>query len=223
VFSQAALRAVGWAIVHSLWQGALVALAFACVSSLARGAGAHVRYACACVALALMLSLTVATACLGGASTHGLFARDEVSSEWSRTYSSGERARAEQAFKSNASPAAQARVARGASVPFRAGGSADGRRAPAPRNTRPGRRAHGADAAATRSRARARAGARQALRLPRQPFADGGRSPSLLSPGGVVALAAFARRARARVRRRGGRGRGGRRALVRARPRRART
>src|SRR2546421_10374242 len=95
VLSQAALRAVGWALVHSLWQGALVALAFACVSSVARGAGAHVRYACACVALALMLLLTVATACLGGASARGLFARAEAPSEWSRTYSSDERARAE--------------------------------------------------------------------------------------------------------------------------------
>ena len=81
--SQAAARAVGWAIVHSLWQGALVALAFACVSALARNAGAHVRYACACVALASMLLLTVATACLGGDSARGLFAREDAPSEWS--------------------------------------------------------------------------------------------------------------------------------------------
>src|SRR5436305_11768228 len=97
VLSQAALRAVGWAIVHSLWQGTLVALAFACVSSLAKGAGAHVRYACACVALALMLLLTVATACAGGVPARGLFSREEAPSEWSWPYPSGERAGAEHA------------------------------------------------------------------------------------------------------------------------------
>jgi beta-lactamase regulating signal transducer with metallopeptidase domain/peptidoglycan/xylan/chitin deacetylase (PgdA/CDA1 family) len=106
--SQAAARAVGWAIVHSLWQGALVALAFACVSALARNAGAHVRYACACVALASMLLLTVATACLGGASERGLFARAEAPADWSWTYPAGERAGAERASKSDASSATRA-------------------------------------------------------------------------------------------------------------------
>src|SRR5436305_12593843 len=114
VLSQAVLRAVGWAIVHSLWQGALVALAFACVSTLAKNACAHVRYVCACVALALMLLLTVATACTGGAPARGLFAREEAPSEWSWTYSSGEHAGAERGVKSDASPAPQ--TARGATA-----------------------------------------------------------------------------------------------------------
>jgi beta-lactamase regulating signal transducer with metallopeptidase domain/peptidoglycan/xylan/chitin deacetylase (PgdA/CDA1 family) len=108
VLNQSAARAVGWAIVHSLWQGALVALAFACVSAVARSAGAQVRYACACVALASMLLLTVATACLGGASERGLFARAEDASEWSWTYPAGERASAERASKSAASTATRA-------------------------------------------------------------------------------------------------------------------
>lgn len=107
VTGQAALRTAGWAIVHSLWQGALVALAFACVSTLLKDARAHVRYACACVALASMLLLTVATACLGGDSARGLFAREDAPSEWSWTYPAGEHLRAERAVKTDASSAPQ--------------------------------------------------------------------------------------------------------------------
>jgi len=108
VFGQAALGAVGWAILHSLWQGALVALAFACVSSMAKDAGAHVRYACACAALGLLLLLTVATACLGGTSAQGLFARAQAPSEWSWIYAADERAGAERALKAAASTTTQA-------------------------------------------------------------------------------------------------------------------
>jgi beta-lactamase regulating signal transducer with metallopeptidase domain/peptidoglycan/xylan/chitin deacetylase (PgdA/CDA1 family) len=107
VFGQAALGAVGWAILHSLWQGALVALAYACVSSIAKDAGAHVRYACACAALGLLLMLTVATACLGGTSARGLFARAQAPSDWTWAYAADERAGAERAPKSAASTRTQ--------------------------------------------------------------------------------------------------------------------
>ena len=56
-----ALDALGWALVHFLWQGALVALLYACFAALARGAGAQARYLAACAALALMLALPLAT------------------------------------------------------------------------------------------------------------------------------------------------------------------
>ncbi|PYS80516.1 MAG: hypothetical protein DMF67_20090 [Acidobacteria bacterium] len=114
VLSQAALRALGWALVHSLWQGALVALAFACFSALTAKACACVRYACACAALALMLLLPVATACLEGVSARGLFAREESSSEWAWADSARERVRAGQGPKSAAPHAPQ--TAEGASA-----------------------------------------------------------------------------------------------------------
>jgi len=91
-------------------QGALVALLFACVSSLAKDAGAHARYACACVALALMLLLPVATACLGGVSARGLFAREEPSSEGAWADSARERAGAERGLRPFGPPAPRRRL-----------------------------------------------------------------------------------------------------------------
>ncbi|MCA1634012.1 MAG: polysaccharide deacetylase family protein [Acidobacteria bacterium] len=64
MLAEAPLRAIGWALVHSLWQGALVALVYACFASLAKSSAANVRYVAACAALVLMLALPVATACL---------------------------------------------------------------------------------------------------------------------------------------------------------------
>jgi beta-lactamase regulating signal transducer with metallopeptidase domain len=104
---QSALSTVGWALVHSLWQGALVAILFACFSALAARAGAGVRYACACVALALMLLTPLATACLGGVSARGLFAREQFSTEWTWADSARERVRAGQGFESAATRAPQ--------------------------------------------------------------------------------------------------------------------
>jgi beta-lactamase regulating signal transducer with metallopeptidase domain/peptidoglycan/xylan/chitin deacetylase (PgdA/CDA1 family) len=62
ILAEETLRAVGWALVHSLWQGALVALLYGCFASLARDAAANVRYVAGCAALALMLALPVTTA-----------------------------------------------------------------------------------------------------------------------------------------------------------------
>jgi beta-lactamase regulating signal transducer with metallopeptidase domain len=59
---------VGWALVHFLWQGALIALAFAAVNRAARRSVPAVRYGAACAALALMMAAPVATgAWLAGA------------------------------------------------------------------------------------------------------------------------------------------------------------
>lgn len=109
ISTQGALDAVGWALVHFVWQGALVAILFACFSALTRNATANVRYAGACVALALMLALPVATAALAASSARGLFAREEIfSSEGTWTDSARERRRAERGIKSDAAPAPQA-------------------------------------------------------------------------------------------------------------------
>ncbi|MBC7933683.1 MAG: hypothetical protein H7Z38_24240, partial [Rubrivivax sp.] len=109
ISTQGALDAVGWALVHFVWQGALVAVLFACFSALTRNATANVRYMGACVALALMLALPVATAALAASSARGLFAREEISSsEGMRTDSARERRRAERGIKSDAPPATQA-------------------------------------------------------------------------------------------------------------------
>lgn len=59
---------VGRALLHSLWQGILVAGLLGVALSVLRGRAAHVRYAAACAALALMLVFPLATAWqLGGA------------------------------------------------------------------------------------------------------------------------------------------------------------
>ncbi|NOK14311.1 M56 family metallopeptidase [Corallococcus exercitus] len=56
------LEAVGWALVHLLWQGALVAVALALALRWVGRRSANLRYALACGALGIMLVLPVATA-----------------------------------------------------------------------------------------------------------------------------------------------------------------
>jgi len=51
-----AARALGWALVHFLWEGAAVAALLAAVLFLGRPASARLRYGLACVALAVMLA-----------------------------------------------------------------------------------------------------------------------------------------------------------------------
>jgi beta-lactamase regulating signal transducer with metallopeptidase domain len=55
------LQALGWALVHFIWQGALVALLYAGVATLLRRRAASLRYSVACAAMLLMLVLPVAT------------------------------------------------------------------------------------------------------------------------------------------------------------------
>ncbi|QDA60991.1 M56 family metallopeptidase [Hymenobacter jejuensis] len=59
--SPALVRALGWTLVHSIWQGAVVALALAGLLLLLRRHSAQVRYATAAAALVTLLSLAVVT------------------------------------------------------------------------------------------------------------------------------------------------------------------
>lgn len=54
-------QALAWALLHFLWQGALVALALAGLLASLRRANARTRYFLACSALAVMIALPVAT------------------------------------------------------------------------------------------------------------------------------------------------------------------
>lgn len=80
LLSQTTFHALGWALVHSLWQGALVALAYSCFASLTRNSAAHVRYVAACAAMGLMLLLPAATATRALNSPQINFAHANVSS-----------------------------------------------------------------------------------------------------------------------------------------------
>jgi len=60
--SAALVNAVGWALIHFVWQGALVALLLAAVLALAPRRAARVRYAAACTALLVLAFLPMATA-----------------------------------------------------------------------------------------------------------------------------------------------------------------
>ncbi|SHK59040.1 M56 family metallopeptidase [Hymenobacter psychrotolerans] len=61
VLSPALVRALGWTLVHSLWQGAVVALALAGLLLLLRRHRAAVRYNVSAVALIVMLGLAAVT------------------------------------------------------------------------------------------------------------------------------------------------------------------
>ena len=61
IFTHPLLHALGWILLHFLWQGALVALLLAGVLTLLRERLSHARYAAACAALALMLLLLAVT------------------------------------------------------------------------------------------------------------------------------------------------------------------
>ena len=61
LLSQPIFQALGWALIHFIWQGALVALLYASLRVILRRRAAHVRYAVACCALLLMFALPAAT------------------------------------------------------------------------------------------------------------------------------------------------------------------
>ncbi|MBV9209552.1 MAG: energy transducer TonB, partial [Acidobacteria bacterium] len=61
LLSQPIFQALGWALIHFIWQGALVALLYASLRVMLRHRASNVRYAVACGALLLMLGLPVAT------------------------------------------------------------------------------------------------------------------------------------------------------------------
>lgn len=54
-------QALGWTLIHFIWEGALVATLYASVSVLLRRSTANVRYATACIAMLLMLIAPAAT------------------------------------------------------------------------------------------------------------------------------------------------------------------
>ncbi|HKS40375.1 MAG TPA: M56 family metallopeptidase [Blastocatellia bacterium] len=54
-------QALGWALVHFIWQGAIVAILYAGVAVMLRKRAANVRYSVACAAMLLMLALPIAT------------------------------------------------------------------------------------------------------------------------------------------------------------------
>lgn len=58
---RAMVGVLGWALVHFLWQGALVALMLWCVLALTAARAAQVRYVAACAALFVMVALPVIT------------------------------------------------------------------------------------------------------------------------------------------------------------------
>jgi beta-lactamase regulating signal transducer with metallopeptidase domain len=91
----ALLEALGWALVHFVWQGALVAGLYACADALLSSrASADARYALALSALALMLLLPLVTAAAALDSSRGLFVRGESASDASRSGDTRERVRA---------------------------------------------------------------------------------------------------------------------------------
>jgi beta-lactamase regulating signal transducer with metallopeptidase domain/peptidoglycan/xylan/chitin deacetylase (PgdA/CDA1 family) len=55
-------QAVGWGLAHSVWQGALVAAAFAAANRALRESSAQARYVAGCAALALLVALPITTA-----------------------------------------------------------------------------------------------------------------------------------------------------------------
>ncbi|MEE8584874.1 MAG: M56 family metallopeptidase [Acidobacteriota bacterium] len=61
LFGQAMIQALGWTLLHFIWQGALVALLLSAALLLARGSSAPMRYGLACSAMMLMAALAGAT------------------------------------------------------------------------------------------------------------------------------------------------------------------
>jgi len=55
------VTALGWALVHFIWQGTLIAAALAAALYLMRGRTANARYAAGCAAMGLMVLAPVVT------------------------------------------------------------------------------------------------------------------------------------------------------------------
>jgi beta-lactamase regulating signal transducer with metallopeptidase domain/peptidoglycan/xylan/chitin deacetylase (PgdA/CDA1 family) len=59
--SQPSFQALGWTLIHFIWQGALVAALFAGIRLMLRGYSADARYTAACAAMLLIFILPLAT------------------------------------------------------------------------------------------------------------------------------------------------------------------
>jgi hypothetical protein len=55
------MEAVGWALMHFIWQGALIAVLLANIMSYIRRSAAEARYLIACAAMLLMLASPIVT------------------------------------------------------------------------------------------------------------------------------------------------------------------
>lgn len=93
------LDAAGWALVHSVWQGALVAALYACFAALVPRRAADLRYAGGVLALALLILLPVLTAGLSPHARRDLFAGEPSGPEGAWADSGGALARAPGAGK----------------------------------------------------------------------------------------------------------------------------
>src|SRR5436190_24203734 len=70
-------EALGWTLIHFLWQGTLIALFLAAANFVLRRSSAHLRYIVACAAMLLMLIVPAGTFVrmmgnASGASSHHL-------------------------------------------------------------------------------------------------------------------------------------------------------
>jgi beta-lactamase regulating signal transducer with metallopeptidase domain len=61
LFLLPAIEALGWTLLHFVWQGTLVALAFGCFLAFSQSLSPRVRYAAGCAALSLMALAVVST------------------------------------------------------------------------------------------------------------------------------------------------------------------
>ncbi len=64
LIEQSLIDALGWALIHFIWQGTLIAILLAAVLRMFRAWSSNLRYAAACVAMFLMLVLPTATMAL---------------------------------------------------------------------------------------------------------------------------------------------------------------
>jgi len=62
LFTAPLAQAIGWALLHLLWQATIVAGILAAVLGLLRRHSANTRYAASCAALTLVFAMFVATA-----------------------------------------------------------------------------------------------------------------------------------------------------------------
>ena len=69
MLASSAMQTIGWALLHSLWQGIVLAALLGITMSLLRKRTANLRYLIACGTLSLMLILPVSTALWSGAKT----------------------------------------------------------------------------------------------------------------------------------------------------------
>ncbi|MFY9553948.1 MAG: M56 family metallopeptidase [Blastocatellia bacterium] len=71
VLSSPLFQALGWTLIHFIWQGALIAILFACASVMLRRFTANARYMAACGAMFLMLAAPAATMFIISSSSPG--------------------------------------------------------------------------------------------------------------------------------------------------------